>query len=73
MTALPVWTIPSHSHPGRSHRVTLHPDGHLSCTCTAASYGRMCRHRMAVLTIEEAITSLPLPAKERPYARFQSE
>jgi hypothetical protein len=72
MSTLPVWTIPSSSRPGLSHRVTLHPDGRLSCTCTAASYGRMCRHRTAVLMIEEAIASLPLPAKERTYARFQS-
>jgi len=29
------------------------PDGRLTCTCEAATYGRMCRHRVAVMLQEE--------------------
>jgi hypothetical protein len=65
MSTLPVWTIPSHSRPGAHHRVTLHPDGRLSCTCTAASYGRMCRHRTAVLMIEEVLPCPSTPMHSR--------
>jgi len=47
-----VWTIPSSSRPELTHLVMRLPDGTLTCTCEAATYGRMCRHRVAVLFAE---------------------
>lgn len=51
MTAA-VWSIPSNSRPELTHLVMRLPDGTLTCTCEAATYGRMCRHRVAVLMTE---------------------
>jgi phage recombination protein Bet len=70
MSALPVWEVPSVSRPALTHLVMRLPDGRLTCTCEAAHYGRMCRHRVAVLMQEEepmtvthlttsAVTGLP--------------
>jgi hypothetical protein len=53
MSALPVWEVPSASRPDVRHLVMRLPDGRLTCTCEAASFGRMCRHRVAVLMQEE--------------------
>jgi phage recombination protein Bet len=53
MSALPVWTVPSLSRPTLTHLVLRLPDGRLTCTCEAARFGRMCRHRVAVLLQEE--------------------
>lgn len=47
-----VWSIPSASRPALTHLVMRLPDGSLTCTCEAATYGRMCRHRVAVLMTE---------------------
>jgi len=47
-----VWSIPSSSRPELTHLVMRLPDGTLTCTCEAATYGRMCRHRVAVLMTE---------------------
>jgi hypothetical protein len=53
MSALPVWEVPSVSRPELRHLVMRLPDGRLTCTCEAARFGRMCRHRVAVLLQEE--------------------
>jgi hypothetical protein len=54
MSATAVWQVPSHTRPDVVHRVTLQPDGSLSCSCEAAFHGRWtCRHRTLVLIAEE--------------------
>jgi hypothetical protein len=66
VSAAAVWQVPSASRADVVHRVMLLPDGSLSCSCEAAVHGRWtCRHRTAVLIIEEV---QPWPMK-RPTTR----
>ncbi len=37
--------VPSHSHPGAYHTVTVSPAGRVTCDCPAGRFGRRCRHR----------------------------
>ena len=52
MAPLSAWSVPSASRDAVTHLVMRLPDGALTCTCEAATYGRMCRHRVAVLFAE---------------------
>ncbi len=44
------WYVPSRSMPGSVWEVSLR-----SCTCTAATYGRRCRHRAALHELRQAV------------------
>jgi hypothetical protein len=59
------WLIASGSRPGLVHRVVLHPDGLLTCSCEASQYGRLCRHRISVIHehLQELMT-MPFDAND---------
>ena len=48
-----VWAVPSSSKSGVTYRVELQPDGSLRCNCPAGWNGKMCKHKRAVMMVEE--------------------
>lgn len=60
MSTPAVWEVPSATHPDVVHTVSLAADGLLTCTCTAAHFGRMCRHRLAV--IHDHLQEMTMPS-----------
>lgn len=81
LTGLPFLLVSSSSEPGRAHVVCYAYEGayvgsRIHCDCTAATYGRQCKHvRLVALWLAEQMAKAPLHEtllnRQRPFSMMR--